>query len=57
MEDELQIGMRDVHLVGVLRNEFVFEGAACREITHVFGAAFADPTTYGLEAVPLFEHG
>ncbi len=57
MEEELQIGVRDVRLLGVLKNEFVFEGAACREVVHVFEASFIDPSTYALEIVPRFEHG
>jgi 8-oxo-dGTP pyrophosphatase MutT (NUDIX family) len=56
IEEELQLAVQDVRLLGVLRNEFTFEGRSCREITHVFEADFVEPTTYDRDEIPLFEH-
>jgi 8-oxo-dGTP pyrophosphatase MutT (NUDIX family) len=57
IEEELQLAVQDVRLLGVLRNEFTFEGRPCREVTHVFEADFVDATTYDRDEIPLFEHG
>jgi ADP-ribose pyrophosphatase YjhB (NUDIX family) len=57
MREETRAEVTDTRLLGVLENTFLLEGVPKHEIIFVFHAAFADPTLYELDELPLYEAG
>ena len=56
IREELGVEAKNLKLLGVLENIFVYEGRQGHEIVFVFDAEFVDKSLYDLDEIDGFEH-